>query len=995
MAAPVWTTPPGDLGTIVEAEFYQIRLEASDATSYEFHSGELPNGIEIKRNGNVEGYPRTQNYIQGAPAPVRTDVTSRFVVRARSDDNKVADRVFQLTVTGPDAPVIETLPGSDLGSYFDGDYVHVQLTATDEDPADTLTWKYQGGDLPIGLTVDKNGLISGYIEPFIGNKDGTPGFDAEAYDINSFDYRTVSENKYYEFTVEVTDGVFIATKDYRIFVASRNNVSTDTDLFTADIYGPTASVGSLAPRVTADATNLRTPVLLTRPADLGIVKHDNRYNFQFVGRDFDADPIEYEISLGSALGFDNDNGFDSETRGFDQGEGKLPPGLFLDPNSGWLHGTIPAQAATKIDYQFSIRVKKKNNPAYMSRWVPFTFTIEGDIDTTVKWPNKDLGIIQTGDISELDVKATIADGRQVLYELKQGYDQRIPQGLQLTSKGLLVGRAAFETFMLDTGKTTFEVSDVRSNETTFEKKYKFTVRAYSNDGVIDTYETFTLTLQPSTNEPYESLFAKALPDQSSRNLFDTLLNNSDDIPVEDLYRGDDWYFGIQNDIRILVAAGLKSRPESDFISTIARNHHNNTLCFGNFNTARATNADGTTKYEVIYAEITDKGMGVNPTTKLPAPAAQEIDLRLNKGFVNPITVDEVTGNSTGINIDSSLIDASMANDYRAFPNAIENMRVQLKTKLDQVVLERYVLPDWMQDKQEDNTIIGWKLAVPLVYCKPGKSKRIKYNLEQKQVDFKKIGFTVDRFILDNNLSKWFDKTTRKYKATRETTFDLIDLGPGKNSLKNINPVATVEYIIDSISYDRLKWSDAALKVSQNLIPGLTDIATIPATGVDVIWRIHSGLNAPNDGWNEYAKSVLYGQVFDGDGSGLESSTKINGYEEKIVQGNPVVNQRAGVWTLTVDSDGLFDINFKKEVNPGEVVRVNYQNSSYYYQSVPTGGNLVPEYKRVDANAEGVDLATNPTRFDGNGTRFFADIDVYSDLDEGDKYIKFPKVGVFK
>jgi len=38
---------------------------------------------------------------------------------------------------------------------------------------------------------------------------------------------------------------------------------------------------------------------------------------------------------------------------------------------------------------------------------------------------------------------------------------------------------------------------------------------------------------------------------------------------------------------------------------------------------------------------------------------------------------------------------------------------------------------------------------------------------------------------------------------------------------------------------------------------------------------------------------------------------------------------------------------------------------------------------------------NPAVFDGNSTRFFADVDVFAQQDDGDKYIKFPRVGVFR
>jgi len=88
MVAPVWVTPPGSLGTVVENEFYQVQLNASNADTYEYLSGVLPDGIRITIYGQCEGFPKSVDYIQGVPQEVGTDVTSEFVVRATSDDGR-------------------------------------------------------------------------------------------------------------------------------------------------------------------------------------------------------------------------------------------------------------------------------------------------------------------------------------------------------------------------------------------------------------------------------------------------------------------------------------------------------------------------------------------------------------------------------------------------------------------------------------------------------------------------------------------------------------------------------------------------------------------------------------------------------------------------------------------------------------------------------------------------------------------------------------------
>ena len=116
---------------------------------------------------------------------------------------------------------------------------------------------------------------------------------------------------------------------------------------------------------------------------------------------------------------------------------------------------------------------------------------------------------------------------------------------------------------------------------------------------------------------------------------------------------------------------------------------------------------------------------------------------------------------------------SQANNYYAYPNSIGNMRSRLTSDIGYSILERKVLPDWMIDKQPSSDALGWILACPLVFCKPGTSAKIKYRLENRtSSDLKLISFEIDRFILDNNLSKNYDTNTGSYPTSAETSFDI-------------------------------------------------------------------------------------------------------------------------------------------------------------------------------------------------------------------------------
>ena len=743
MTAPVWITPPGDLGTVVEGEFYQAQLTAQNTVAYAYLSGTLPSGIRVTRNGSVEGAPKNYDYIQGVPKEVSQDVTNKFVVRATSADGTVADRVFQMTITGQDAPVIDTTPDSNLGAYFDGDIVNVQLTAVDPDPGDILTWSLFSGDIPAGVTVSASGLISGYIEPFAAIN-GVVGFDNVNFDMVPFDFRTVSEDRNYQFTVQVSDTKDIDTRTFSLYAASRNIVTADLEFVTADNDSSTVTDISLNSLLDASQSSLRNPALLTAVSELGTYDHDNYFNFQFIAKDFDGDPVEFVLT------------------------GTLPPGVTLDAASGWLSGYVPATYAIETAYNFTIQVRKTGNIDYASPVVSYTIKVIGDIDSTVAWPNTMLGTISTGEVSQLNVIATINGGSAVQYELKSGQPNRLPQGLMLNQNGLLIGRVSFEKTMFDTGTTTFDKDLTYINETTFESDYTFSVRVFSTDGTVDTYKQFTITVVPSTLAPYESVYARVLAPIDQRNIYSQLIQNIDDIPPGDVYRSSDFNFGIRKDLRALIAAGLTASPVTDYIEAMSKNFYNNTLRFEGYKTAQALNTDGTVKYEVVYVELVDNMQGIHPVTGVSASPVIKQNVRSAATWTNPLDVSEGWPKvSAGHYLTSQI------NDYYAYPNSISNMRSRLTSDIGYSILERKVLPDWMIDKQPTSDALGWILVCPLVFCKPGTSAKIKYRLENRtSSDLKLISFEIDRFILDNNLSKNYDTSTGSYPTSAETSFDI-------------------------------------------------------------------------------------------------------------------------------------------------------------------------------------------------------------------------------
>tara|TARA_B110000240_G_C13508901_1_gene457960 strand:- start:1218 stop:4565 length:3348 start_codon:yes stop_codon:yes gene_type:complete len=96
--------------------------------------------------------------------------------------------------------------------------------------------------------------------------------------------------------------------------------------------------------------------------------------------------------------------------------------------------------------------------------------------------------------------------------------------------------------------------------------------------------------------------------------------------------------------------------------------------------------------------------------------------------------------------DSDAILVSGGDEIRHISN-ITNMRESLETT---GVTAYGFLPLWMRTPQSAGTQeSGFTLAIPLCYCKPGKSAEILTNVKNSNFDFKTLDVEVDRYIVDS------------------------------------------------------------------------------------------------------------------------------------------------------------------------------------------------------------------------------------------------------
>ena len=102
-----------------------------------------------------------------------------------------------------------------------------------------------------------------------------------------------------------------------------------------------------------------------------------------------------------------------------------------------------------------------------------------------------------------------------------------------------------------------------------------------------------------------------------------------------------------------------------------------------------------------------------------------------------------------------------------YPNAVANMRSRMKSLGHK---EWDHLPLWMKTTQSgDLAPLGYVMAVPICYCKPGKSALVKKRIEDRKLTFNNISFTIDRYIVTKS-----KVATQTFTGDGSTTSFVVD-----------------------------------------------------------------------------------------------------------------------------------------------------------------------------------------------------------------------------
>ena len=814
MPLSVWTERSGySFGTIQERTSINQPLPVvSSAATYSVISGKLPPGLRI------EG-----DTIIGSAFEVPRSTEFKFVIRA-SYNNEISDRTFTINVEGADQPVWQTaagtLPVGPNNVYYilDSSYIDFQLLAIDPDTAAGQQLKYfiasNEGSLPPGLVLTDSGRIVGWVQPALvipataGNGffdttvydavafdfgyRSTNGYDSYIYDTAIFDYSTPSLspkklNRNYEFIVTITDGDTEVKRKFKIYVVG-------DDYFRADNTVTTAGSGTFM----VDATYVRAPIWVT-PANLGVRRANNYQTIRLdTYEDLDLGPIVYSL----------------ETLNPDSSPSLLPPGLQFDPGTAEVFGIVPYQPAITKTYSFTVtatRLSDRSETAYSQR--TFTIQLLGEVESAMGWvTGSNLGAIEANLISSLLITASSTISNSVILYVKTSGD--LPPGLSIALDGEIIGKVTqfgdsiqyqsnwvamrnynlnnvvlhngiyykaimpsiSATFNLNNwveysftnqGIVTFDGNNfsLDAGSTTFDRSYSFTVQARDILGYSAISRTFSLTVTTPNNRLYSNITAKPYLKLDQREMFKTFIRNGDVFDATAIYRPSDSNFGIQNELKMSVYAGIETKTAAQIVSVVGQNHRKKRFKLGDIKLAQAkVPGTNTVVYEVIYIDVIDPLEIGNKTLDLAVagsidPVKVTTD-QTNIYFNGPFdTSERFWGRPQPYSVTADRSDVYPDGEFRG-PSSISLWR----KRIEQLGLhDRNYMPLWMRTVQDGSVQeLGFVSAIPLCFCKVGRGNDILLNIKNylktnTDFNFNKIDYTIDRYTIDSVTGDTTDK----------------------------------------------------------------------------------------------------------------------------------------------------------------------------------------------------------------------------------------------
>jgi hypothetical protein len=665
-----WTTN-GFLGSFDGGTGTSVTVTATNAISYSVISGKLPNNLHLDNTGLISGFVK----------PTVGVTTSTFVIRATSGvTGKISDKTFQIAVKKSAGPVwvlntgtsTHTLLGPSINNFFiNKETVHQPMPVIPPVPTPenyNITYKLisDGSTLPNGLTLLSNGVLSGIIDLIL------------APDVIQT----------YKFTVEATDGVTSSTQQLTMSVIDSNTFRVDTQLLTfnydvsstASIYvGTFTQAVSVFTSTYASSSTVSAilPLTFTTPSNLGTYRsNDNIY--------IPITVYEPDSTLGVVT--------------FNTGTSTIfPPGVSLDPVTGYIYGFVPSQSEYLITYPITVIANKVESRSgnITSATNTFTLTILHNEENVISWITPpDLGSINQNTNAYIKISATHTESK---YDLKYSIvNGSFPNGLTLGEFGDLYGSTTV------TG--TYTATVVASTGTYTTMLWNNSVASNSYPYAFNSRKFNLQVVTPS--HFYTNIYLKPFLPIAQQHSFKEYLSRTDIFIPEIIYNKDDPNFSIQPELKVYIEYGIEQLNLDDYAAAMDHNFHKKDLYFGKVESMTALDQNGNPVYDVVYVNIVDTQEGINQS--------------------------------------------EIINGTTYWPSSISNMQKSLESlNSGNILVNAGLRPLFVQTAIASGK--GFPIVSVLCYTLPNQGYKVVNRIRKTPYAFNHISFTIDRINVEQTL----------------------------------------------------------------------------------------------------------------------------------------------------------------------------------------------------------------------------------------------------
>lgn len=435
MALEIWNQPTGySLGAFNDQILLNIALPVINDSGvvYSVIAGTLPPGLVV--NGHT---------VSGTVSIVKETTIYKFCIRAERNGEK-ADRTFFMTIQSTNPLTFITPPGrlhcgiNHQLFAIDDTYVNFQIEVKSDILNDNITFSLASGNLPNGLSLSSDGLISGML-----TKLSTETLD-NGYEESHFDIRA-------------SNGIYTKTQSFSMIVVGPYYLTADNTM----IFNGTSIF-------TADVTNIRPVQWKTEPY-LGSFRYDNYLTVEL--EPYENSNVVYNIDQSQIL----------------------PPGTeFLD---GVISGYVPSQSTYNQAYEFEISASRSNllSGESIVNTRQFSLDLIGEFDNKLEWVTpSNVGVVTEGVPVNLSIVAVSSLTKSVIiYEIIAG---SLPSGVSMGSDGVMTGvyhstpsdenTEIYSFTVRATNQYSGKISDTITHYGVFEKEFTLStvqsLKLYSN-----------------------------------------------------------------------------------------------------------------------------------------------------------------------------------------------------------------------------------------------------------------------------------------------------------------------------------------------------------------------------------------------------------------------------------------------------------------------------------------------------------------------------------